>query len=471
MKKWFVALALTLLLCCGVSATAYAYNLTFAYYPDVEVDTSYTVIYEDGKYIYTLIVDAYGCRLDGSSIIYWSDDENLVGNGKQREVLGDLHDGNYKWFYDVSPTHEIYTITLESDELLYDESGEFGIVVNLGIKPTSEESYSYYFMRFDSSEPIPDGMPTDTPTPTPSPTVAPTPKVTLDVSVDGSSVVCDYYTGGMESVQSVLEFYWATDGMDSTDDTSFDVDVVTFVDGSGTYTYDSLKDGEYYYFKLDYTYDVDGEELTKTVYSDFFQAVVEDDVVVPSPTPELRIDYNVNGLDIVATGYTGGMDSYQSIVSVVWCYGGKENWDIESEPMADYEYVDGSGSVSFEGDIGEWYYCQIQYWYYDDSGQLQYENLVSDVFQITSSYNPFANLHSIMRWIWDDLFEVEITYEGYTVSFKQIFMFGLVAPLVIFFVMAALGVNFLGGGDTNKPKRWDYFDSGAPRLEDKKKRK
>ena len=105
---------------------------------------------------------------------------------------------------------------------------------------------------------------------------------------------------------------------------------------------------------------------------------------------------------------------------------------------------------------GEWYRAHLVYTYYDSSGNQQTKEIYSDYFCGGDNDNSIViwNLKSLLDWTWRELMEIEITYEGFTITFKQIFLFSLIAPTVILFVIYFIGtysVGFMFGRGSVKP--------------------
>lgn len=167
--------------------------------------------------------------------------------------------------------------------------------------------------------------------------------------------------------------------------------------------------------------------------------------ITPEAEPDVWINVNVNGLDAEITYYTGGKDSVESVFDIQWYLYGKNHPDELSETVATEKFVDGQGTYKLKMEIDEWYQATITYTYLDANGNKKIKEISTDYFQAVND-NPIViwNLRSLVKWCWDELMEIPITYEGYTITFKQIFLFALIGPTLILFFMYLMGMRAVG---------------------------
>ncbi len=168
--------------------------------------------------------------------------------------------------------------------------------------------------------------------------------------------------------------------------------------------------------------------------------------VTPEPEPVVTLNVNVNGFDSVSTYYTGGMDSVSSYFEIQWYMYGKDDPDGIYDTMDRVSFVDGRGTYKYTLTRGEWYRAMVSYTYLDSDGVEQTKEVYSDFFQGYEGGNPIViwNLKSLLEWVWNELMELELTYEGFTISFKQLFLFALIAPTLILFIIYLVGMYGVG---------------------------
>ena len=174
--------------------------------------------------------------------------------------------------------------------------------------------------------------------------------------------------------------------------------------------------------------------------------------VIPTVKPEdvsepyLSVDVNVYGTNATIYYYTGGMDSVSSYLELQWFMYGKDDTDGIYDTMDRVDFVDGCGTYKGNLSNGEWYRAYLSYTYVDANGKEQTKVVYSDFFQASNNEKNIViwNLKSLLDWIWTSLFEIPITYEGFTITFKQIFLFSLIAPTLILFFVYLIGLYGAG---------------------------
>ena len=418
----------------------------------------------------TVFIDAgsidFSCegRTDGSDTIYYFKFmSNGVSCSDAKTVYYVDSSGEYVYvgsletsIYETDSNGAVTQIYAEGEYTLANDLDIVDFVCKVGVQYQSV-AFTTYYLEAHYGEDV-------APTATPSPTPTPAPTVTVKVSIDGKESVSTYFTGGCDSVSSYFELQYYPNGPDDSDGIYDTVDRVTFVDGAGTYEY-TLSSGSWYRALVSYTYlDSSGTRQTKKAYSDYFQADTETAVTpeptleptatsTPKPTPTsapvVTLDVSLDGLESDFDYYTGGCDSVSSYFEIRYFVNGSDDPDGIYDTVDRVTFVDGKGSYSYILSNGEDYQAVVSYTYLDTSGTKQTKVVYSEFFQaggapVGSNPKVIWNLKSLMAWVWNDLMEIPITYEGFTVTFKQIFLFSMVAPTIILFVIYLLGMHSIG---------------------------
>lgn len=167
----------------------------------------------------------------------------------------------------------------------------------------------------------------------------------------------------------------------------------------------------------------------------------------PKPTPEAWVDVTVSGSLADIAYFTGGMDSVSSRFELEWYLYGIDEDDPFYDVIEWADFIDGHGSYSQKLVPDTWYRAKVVYRYSDSGGVLREVVAYSDYFQAQKPPRSryIRNLKELMAWVWDSLLEIEITYEGFTISFKQIFLFTLIAPTLIVFMFRMAGAGGFSG--------------------------
>ncbi len=168
---------------------------------------------------------------------------------------------------------------------------------------------------------------------------------------------------------------------------------------------------------------------------------------VPEPEePEVSVsigaaysgdEFTVSSTGTVNSSYTG------TAVLEIWARGSEERC------VSATTFESGTASISFSADRYSPYkrfYGKITYTYTDAGGNtrtvVKYTH--DDVVVKFQDYVPedeskIGNLGDLLHYTWDELLELEIPFEGYSISFKAIILFIIIAMAVIVFIKRQLG--------------------------------
>jgi len=161
----------------------------------------------------------------------------------------------------------------------------------------------------------------------------------------------------------------------------------------------------------------------------------------PSPTPtigpDMVLDVDLDGTATTAAYYTGG---YSPVFSYIELYE-ISGYEILLERE---QFLSGSGTRTDTLQKGKTYRYKLTY-IFDDNGSRYTRELWSDDIYVADpelddylQSGKIYNFRTLIAYIWDDVFELELPVEGFRIKFKTIFIWVMVAGAIIVFFKKVL---------------------------------
>lgn len=477
------------------------------------LETYYTVTYSNGLYHYEFLYVSHNYRYGGVNIFYRTGSEvHLLVPYSSYDRREDIFDGQncleyWSWCsfsldYPLTDQNNAFFFTLCSFEFA-DASHPSGNSSVRCIGIFKQVSSLPVFTGVPSGWPVyQNAVPTATPTP--RPTATPTPPIVARIrsNVQGDVLHFDYSTtGGQPSVESIFYLKSATGDYPSLSD-AVTLETVEFVDGEGSFDYVMLP-GVWYCGVLEYSYFNSHNTLhSMSVNTEFYRldaspsptvtptprptatptprptatptplptamptpspTVTPTPLPTATPTPSIVVNLHcsVDGLYSQSDFYTSGGTPVQSVFYLQWYpYGITE--DGVYDVLDAVEYVSGSGTHRFQLTPGDWYRGKLEYTYLDTADELHTVVVFSDYFRVDPAYSgssgngvAFHNVRTLVLWIWNTLFDIEIHFETFTITLRQLFIFVFMVPLLLMLLFRFINIDwsFVSSKEVNKSSK------------------
>lgn len=153
----------------------------------------------------------------------------------------------------------------------------------------------------------------------------------------------------------------------------------------------------------------------------------------PIPAPSLELNAYIEEGQAIAKYSVNGSTLVSSYIEFY-----EKSTLTNSEILINSEeFVSGSGSAKERMEPGKNYYYRL-YCVYEQDG-VQYEKeILSDNLMIADmeledyrENGKITNFRTLILYIWEKFMALELTIEGYTVSFQQLFVYSMAAILVV----------------------------------------
>ena len=156
----------------------------------------------------------------------------------------------------------------------------------------------------------------------------------------------------------------------------------------------------------------------------------------PTPGPILELNAFVTSKDAVAQYRTGGCTPVKSLIEF---YEVDTSTDILTKVNSE-QFLSGSGTMRNTMTPGKVYRYKLTYVFQRDG--IQYEKFIwSDDLTIVDqeledyrSNKKITNFRTLMLYIWEEFMSLELLVEGFNISFQAIFIWGMVAVVIIWFI-------------------------------------
>lgn len=156
----------------------------------------------------------------------------------------------------------------------------------------------------------------------------------------------------------------------------------------------------------------------------------------PTPGPTLELNAFVDDTIAVAQYYTGGCSPVKSIIEF---YEVVETADILTRTNSE-TFLSGTGTMRNTMIPGKVYRYKLTYIYQRDG--IQYEDFLwsqdlSIVDQELEDYRnngKITNFRTAMICVWEQFMTLELPVEGFHISFKELFIWGMVASILLWVI-------------------------------------
>ena len=156
----------------------------------------------------------------------------------------------------------------------------------------------------------------------------------------------------------------------------------------------------------------------------------------PTPGPILELNAFVTSKDAVAQYRTGGCTPIRSTIEF---YEVDTSADILTKVNSE-EFLSGTGTMRNTMIPGKVYRYKLTYIFQRDSVQFE-KYLWSDDLTIIDqeledyrSNKKITNFRTLMLYVWEDVMKLEIPIEGFHISFQSLFIWVMVAVVLIWFI-------------------------------------
>ncbi len=184
------------------------------------------------------------------------------------------------------------------------------------------------------------------------------------------------------------------------------------------------------------------DDTTPTPEPDDTTPTPEPTETIPSPTPvippNIKIHAYVSGWNVIAEYDIEHIDGYTPINSTITLYQIDDNGNkiaIDADVL-----INNNGLISINVNPTYNYQYNISYTYEDEEGNQHTEEEWSDIVkpedEELDNYreNPHIyNLRTLMLYIWEEVMELTIPIEGFEISIKTLFIWIIIASLLVFF--------------------------------------
>ncbi len=184
------------------------------------------------------------------------------------------------------------------------------------------------------------------------------------------------------------------------------------------------------------------DEITPTPEPDDTTPTPEPTETIPSPTPiippNINIHAYVSGWNVIAEYEIDNIDAYTLINSTITLYQIDDNGNkiaIDADIL-----INNNGSISININPTYNYQYNISYTYEDEDGNQYTEEEWSDIVKPEDEeldnyreHPRIYNLRTLMLYVWENVMELTIPIEGFEISIKTLFIWVLIAMLLVFF--------------------------------------
>lgn len=160
------------------------------------------------------------------------------------------------------------------------------------------------------------------------------------------------------------------------------------------------------------------------------------------PNPDIYINVYVSGWNVIAEYSTGGHIPISSTITLYQIYDNGNKIAIDSET-----FISGDGSISININPTYNYQYKISYTYECEDGNQYTDEEWSEILkpedEELDNYreNPrIYNLRTLMLYIWENVMELTIPIEGFEIPIKTLFIWIIIASLLVFFYRKFSGV-------------------------------
>ena len=172
------------------------------------------------------------------------------------------------------------------------------------------------------------------------------------------------------------------------------------------------------------------------------ESIIPTITVTPIPTPSIELKISIEEGKAVANYNTSGSTIISSSIEL-YEVSTLTNVDI----LIDEEtFFSGSGTMKHLMEPGKVYKYKLCCVYEQEDGIQYEESIWSDDITIKDKEiedyresGKITNFRTLMLYIWENVMTLELTIEGYTVTFQQLFVFSVVAVLVVGFFKGYIG--------------------------------
>lgn len=159
-------------------------------------------------------------------------------------------------------------------------------------------------------------------------------------------------------------------------------------------------------------------------------------IPTPTPTPILELNAFVTSKDAVAQYKTGGCTPVRSTIEF---YEVDTSADILTKVNSE-EFLSGTGTMRNTMTPGKVYRYKLTYVY--QRAGIQYEKflwsddltLVDQELEDYRSNKKITNFRTLMLYVWEEFMSLELPVEGFHISFQTVFIWVMVAIVLIWFI-------------------------------------
>lgn len=156
----------------------------------------------------------------------------------------------------------------------------------------------------------------------------------------------------------------------------------------------------------------------------------------PTPAPILELNAYVDGSKAVAQYYTGGCEPVRSSIEF---YEVDMAADVLTRVNSE-TFLSGAGTMRNSMTPGKVYRYKLTYIYQRDG--IQYEKslwsqdltIVDQELEDYRNTGKITNFRTLMLYVWEKFMALEMLVEGFNISFQTLFIWGMVASVILWVI-------------------------------------